>query len=147
MSGASAGAGGDERPWSGRRLHLIGVGGAGMSPYARAAAGLGANVSGSDASRSPSLEGLADIMAPAIGHDPVNVPGGEDVEVFFSSAVSEDNVERVAARVRKLPERPRADLLAELPALRRTIAVAGTHGKTTTAAMLVHALAGAGLVP
>ena len=75
-----------------------------------------------------------------IGHDAANVPAGEDVEVVYSSAVPAENPERVAARERGLPERPRAELLGELTALKRTIAVAGTHGKTTTAAMLVHAL-------
>jgi UDP-N-acetylmuramate--alanine ligase len=69
------------------------------------------------------------------------------VEVVYSSAVDAENPERVAARARGLRERPRAELLAELTALRRTIAVAGTHGKTTTASMLVHALLSAGLEP
>ena len=69
---------------------------------------------------------------------------GDDVEVVYSSAVPADNPERVAARERGLRERPRAELLAELTALKRTIAVAGTHGKTTTASMLVHALRAAG---
>ena len=75
------------------------------------------------------------------------MPAGEDVEVIYSSAVPAENPERVAARERGLAERPRAELLAELSALRRTIAVAGTHGKTTTASMLVHALRAAGLEP
>jgi UDP-N-acetylmuramate--alanine ligase len=69
------------------------------------------------------------------------------VEVIYSSAVGAENPERLAARERGLPERPRAELLAELTALKRTIAVAGTHGKTTTASMLVHALRAAGLRP
>jgi UDP-N-acetylmuramate--alanine ligase len=137
------------QPWSGRRLHLIGVGGAGMSAYARAASALGATVSGSDAASSPYLEHLAadGVLEAAIGHDAANVPAGDEVEVFHSSAIPEDNAERAAARERGLPDRPRAALLAELSALRRTIAVAGTHGKTTTAAMLVHALEGSGLRP
>jgi UDP-N-acetylmuramate--alanine ligase len=136
-------------PWSGRRLHLLGVGGAGMSGYARAAHALGAQVSGSDAHDTPYLEPLSadGILRASIGHAPGNVPAGEDVEVFYSSAVAEENPERRAARERGLPELPRAELLAELTALRRTIAVAGTHGKTTTASMLVHALRGAGLDP
>jgi UDP-N-acetylmuramate--alanine ligase len=139
----------DPRPWTGRRLHLIGVGGAGMSAYARAAAALGASVSGSDAASTPYLERLAadGVLAPAVGHDAANLPAGADVEVFYSSAIGEDNVERRAARERGLPELPRAALLAALTAMRRTIAVAGTHGKTTTAAMLVHALRGAGMRP
>src|SRR5712671_5264195 len=120
-------------PWSGRRLHLIGVGGAGMSGYARAARALGAEVSGSDASSSPYLEGLAadGVLQASVGHAAENLPGGSDLEVFYSSAVAPENVERRAARELGIPERSRAELLAELTALRRTIAVAGTHGKTT----------------
>jgi UDP-N-acetylmuramate--alanine ligase len=138
-----------DRPWEGRRLHFIGVGGAGMSAYARAACALGAAVSGSDSAEGPYLESLrADgILQAGVGHAAANVPVGDDVEVIYSSAVPADNVERSAARARNLRERPRAELLSELTALRRTIAVAGTHGKTTTASMLVAALRAAGLDP
>jgi UDP-N-acetylmuramate--alanine ligase len=138
-----------ERPWQGRRLHFVGVGGAGMSGYARAAHALGAEVSGSDSASTPYLERLAadGILRWSVGHAAENVPAGDGVEVVYSSAVPADNLERAAARERKLRERPRADLLGELTAMRRTIAVAGTHGKTTTASMLVHALRGAGLQP
>src|SRR4029077_14898105 len=117
--------------------------------YARAAQALGAEVSGSDASSSPYLERLAadGVLEPSVGHSAENLPGGPGVEVVYSSAVPPENVERRAARERGIPERPRAELLAELTALRRTIAAAGTHGKTTTASMLVHALRGAGLQP
>ncbi len=136
-------------PWSARRLHFVGVGGAGMSGYARAAHTLGAAVSGSDSALSPYAERLrADgVLDARIGHDEANVPVGEDVEVIYSSAVGAENPERAAARVRGLRERPRAELLGELTAMKRTIAVAGTHGKTTTASMIVHALRGAGLQP
>jgi UDP-N-acetylmuramate--alanine ligase len=139
-----------ERPWSGRRLHFIGVGGAGMSGYARAAHALGAQVSGSDRAASPYTQRLAadGLLEARIGeHDGANVPDGEEVEVVYSSAVPSENPERAAARARGLSERPRAELLGELSALRRTIAVAGTHGKTTTSAMLVSALRAAGLQP
>jgi UDP-N-acetylmuramate--alanine ligase len=138
-----------EGPWRGRCLHFVGVGGAGLSGYARAARGLGAQVSGSDSASSPYLErlGADGVLVAAVGHSAENVPAGEGVEIVYSSAVPEDNVEREAARRRGLPEHPRAELLAELTALRRTIAVAGTHGKTTTAAMILHALRGAGLQP
>jgi UDP-N-acetylmuramate--alanine ligase len=139
-----------ERAWSGRRLHIVGVGGAGMSGYARAAHALGAQVSGSDRVASPYTERLAadGVLRARIGdHDAANVPDGEDVEVVYSSAVPPENPERAVARARGLPERPRAELLGELTALRRTIAVAGTHGKTTTSAMLVSALRAAGLQP
>jgi UDP-N-acetylmuramate--alanine ligase len=130
-------------------MHFVGVGGAGMSGYARAAHALGAQISGSDRADSPYLERLrADgVLAASIGHAAANVPLGEGVEVVYSSAVPPENPEREAARERGLPEHPRADLLGELTALKRTIAVAGTHGKTTTAAMLVHALRGAGMDP
>ncbi|HEX7610215.1 MAG TPA: UDP-N-acetylmuramate--L-alanine ligase [Solirubrobacteraceae bacterium] len=138
-----------ERPWQGRRLHFLGVGGAGMSGYARAARALGAEVSGSDAARSAYIERLsADrVLEAAIGHSVENLPPGAGVELVYSTAVGPENVERVAARERGIPELTRAELLGELTALRRTIAVAGTHGKTTTASMLVHALRGAGMEP
>ena len=140
---------GAERPWAGRRLHFVGVGGAGMSAYARAAHALGAEVSGSDAADGPYLQRLAadGVLRARVGHRAGNVPAGPGVELVYSSAVAGENVERAAARERGIPERSRADLLAELTALRRTIAVAGTHGKTTTSAMLVHALRGAGMEP
>ncbi len=130
-------------------MHFIGVGGAGMSGYARAAHALGADVSGSDGSTGPYLERLAadGILDAAIGHRAENIPSGSSIEVFYSSAVSSENPERVAARERGLPARTRAELLGELSAMRRTIAVAGTHGKTTTASMIVHALRAAGMRP
>jgi UDP-N-acetylmuramate--alanine ligase len=138
-----------ERPWRARRMHFVGVGGAGMSAYARAAHALGAQVSGSDSAASPYLERLrADgVLEARLGHEAANVPVGEDVELFYSSAIPAENPERAAARARGLAERPRAELLGELSALRRTIAVAGTHGKTTTASMLAHALRAAGMDP
>jgi UDP-N-acetylmuramate--alanine ligase len=138
-----------ERPWAGRRIHFVGVGGAGMSGYARAARALGATVSGSDRAETPYLVRLREegVLDAAIGHDAGNVPGGDGVELFYSSAIPPDNPERAAARERGLPDRPRAELLGELSALRRTIAVAGAHGKTTTSAMIVHILRGEGLDP
>ena len=136
-------------PWRGRRLHFVGVGGAGMSGYARLARALGAEVSGSDRANSPYAERLAadGVLRASIGHAAENLPAGEGLEVIYSSAVPDDNVERRAARERGLAERSRAELLSELTGLRRTVAVAGTHGKTTTASMLVHALRAAGLAP
>lgn len=138
-----------EQLWAGRRIHLLGVGGAGMSAYARAARALGAQVSGSDRGPTPYLERLRSehVLEGTIGYDARNLPSGSDVEVFYSSAVPEDNPERLAACERGLQVRPRADLLGELSALRCTIAVAGTHGKTTTCAMIVYALRGGGLDP
>jgi UDP-N-acetylmuramate--alanine ligase len=136
-------------PWNGRRLHFIGVGGAGMSGYARVARALGAQISGSDVASGPYVDRLlADgVLRAHVGHRAENVPSGEGIEIVYSSAVAAENVERRVARERGLVERPRAELLAELTTLKRTIAVAGTHGKTTTASMLVHAMRGAGLEP
>jgi len=120
-----------------------------MSGYARAAHALGAEVSGSDGASGPYLERLAadGVLVAQIGHRAENVPAGEGVELVYSSAVGAGNVERVAARERGIPELARAELLGELTALRRTIAVAGAHGKTTTSSMLVHALTAAGMQP
>ena len=138
----------DERPWAGRRLHLIGLGGAGMSGYARVATQLGAAVSGSDRADSPGLAGLRDLgIEVHVGHEAANLPAGDDVEVVHSTAIAPDNPERAEARRRGLPDRPRADLLGELSALKRTIAVAGAHGKTTTTSMAAHILLRCGLQP
>jgi len=135
--------------WAGRRLHFVGVGGAGMSAYARAAHALGASVSGSDRADSVFAAALATdgVLEAAIGHRAENVPAGEGVEVVCSTAIGADNPERVAALERGLVVLTRAQLLAQLSALRRTIAVAGAHGKTTTAAMIVSALRAGGLDP
>jgi len=147
MSGGARGAAG--QPWSGRRIHLVGAGGAGMSAYARAAHALGASVTGSDANEGPYLDALrADgVLDAHVGHAATNLPAGEEVELYYSSAVAPENPERAAARERGIPEWPRARLLGELSGMRRTIAVAGSHGKTTTSAMTVYALRGAGLEP
>jgi UDP-N-acetylmuramate--alanine ligase len=127
-------------------MHLVGLGGAGMSAYALAAHALGAEVSGSDRADSPYLVPVrAAGISVVIGHDAANVPDG--AEVFHSTAIPEDNPERVAARQRGLPDRPRADLLAELTSRRKVIAVAGAHGKTTTSSMVAHALLGCGMDP
>jgi UDP-N-acetylmuramate--alanine ligase len=133
--------------WAGRRLHFVGIGGAGMSGLALVAHALGASVTGSDrAAGSPYAGPLrAAGIEPAIGHDAANVPDG--AELVVSSAIPPENPERVAARDRGLRELHRAELLGELTRLRPTIAVTGTHGKTTTSSMLVHALRGCGLDP
>jgi UDP-N-acetylmuramate--alanine ligase len=133
--------------WAGRKLHFVGIGGAGMSGLALVAHALGASVSGSDrAAGSPYAGPLrAAGIEPAVGHDAANVPDG--AEVVVSSAIPPDNPERAAARERGLRELHRADLLGELTRLRPAIAVTGTHGKTTTASMLVHALRGCGMDP
>src|SRR3954465_12981624 len=137
-----------ERPWAGRRLHLVGLGGAGMSGYARAAVQLGARVSGSDRADGPALAALRELgVAVHVGHAAENVPAGDDVEVVHSTAIPLHNPEREAARARGLADRPRADLLRELSGLKRTIAVAGAHGKTTTTSMVAHALLACGMEP
>jgi UDP-N-acetylmuramate--alanine ligase len=133
----------NEAPWSGRRLHFVGIGGAGMSGLAIVARALGARVTGSD--RAPDSPYLARSGLTAVPHDAANVPDG--AEIVFSSAIPPDNPERAAARARGLRELHRADLLGELTRLRPTIAVTGTHGKTTTSSMVVHALRGCGLDP
>ena len=133
-------------PWSGRRLHFIGVGGAGMSGLAIVAHALGAEVTGSDRAESSYSERLrAAGITPAIGHDAAHLPDG--AEVVVSTAIPEDNPELAAARGAGLAVLHRGDLLAEVTRLRRTIAVAGTHGKTTTASMAAHILVGAGRDP
>jgi UDP-N-acetylmuramate--alanine ligase len=120
-----------------------------MSAYARAASQLGAAVTGSDESESQFASALAadGVLAPLIGHRPENIPPGEDVEVVYSSAIAAANVERAAALERGLRVMPRSELLRELSSLRRTIAVAGAHGKTTTASMIAMALRAGGLDP
>jgi UDP-N-acetylmuramate--alanine ligase len=129
-----------ERPWEGRKVHLVGIGGAGMSGWARVAVQLGATVSGSDRADSPNLEKLRALgVTVRVGHDAANVP--PDADVFVSTAIPADNPERVERA------QPRAELLRELTSLKRVIAVAGAHGKTTTTSMVAHALLGAGAEP
>ncbi|HKH22663.1 MAG TPA: UDP-N-acetylmuramate--L-alanine ligase, partial [Solirubrobacterales bacterium] len=129
-----------------RRLHFIAIGGAGMSGLALVCKALGAQVSGSDRAESSYLERLREAgIDPILGHDADQVPA--DAEVVFSTAVPEDNPELVRARERGQPLLHRGELLAELCAQRRLLAVAGTHGKTTTAAMCVWALRAIGADP
>ncbi len=127
------------RPLEGRRLWLVGIGGAGMSALALVAREWGAEVGGSDRRRSSYVERLEAAGVPvAIGHDQANVP--EDAEVIVSSAIGPDNPELVRARARDSGTRMRGELLAELVELRPSIVVAGAHGKTTTAAMIAFVL-------
>jgi UDP-N-acetylmuramate--alanine ligase len=123
-------------------LHFVGIGGAGMSGLALVAQALGAQVTGSDRAESTYTERLREHGIDAIiGHAAGNVPAG--AEVVYSTAVPPDNPEREIAQ----HELHRADLLAQIAALRRCLAVTGTHGKTTTSGMVVHALRGCGLDP
>jgi len=134
--------------WRERRLHFVGIGGAGMSALALVARALGAQVTGSDRVESTYLERVrAAGIEPRLGHDAANVPIGDDIELVVSTAIAAANPERAAARERGLRELHRGALLAQVSRLRRTIAVAGTHGKTTTASMAVHALLALGHDP
>jgi UDP-N-acetylmuramate--alanine ligase len=133
-------------PWAGRRLHFIGVGGAGMSGLALVARALGAEVTGSDQAESSYVALLREAgVAPVIGHDAANVP--ERAEVVVSTAIGDDNPELQRARDQGATILHRGDLLGEVTRLRRTIAVAGTHGKTTTASMAAHVLVETGQDP
>jgi UDP-N-acetylmuramate--alanine ligase len=135
-----------ERDWAERRLHFIGIGGAGMSGLALVCAGLGAEVSGSDRSDSSYMERLRGAgLDPTVGHDAANLPEG--AEVVVSTAIDEANPELVLARQRGAEPIHRGALLAQLCAEKRLIAVAGTHGKTTTTAMIVWALRKLGADP
>jgi UDP-N-acetylmuramate--alanine ligase len=134
--------------WDGRRLHFVGIAGAGLSAYALAARALGASVTGSDRAESPYLVRVREAgIVPAIGHAAENLPAGEGVEVVVSTAIPAGNPEIDLARERGLRVMPRAELLGELSREKRTIAVAGAHGKTTTTSMVAHALLGCGLDP
>jgi UDP-N-acetylmuramate--alanine ligase len=125
--------------WPSRQLHFIGIGGAGMSGLALVCAELGASVTGSDRSDSSYMERLRQAgLDPIVGHDAANLPEG--AEVVVSTAIGDDNPELALARERGVEPIHRGALLAELCAEKRLIAVAGTHGKTTTTAMLVWAL-------
>jgi UDP-N-acetylmuramate--alanine ligase len=132
--------------WKGRRLHFIGIGGAGMSGLALVCARLGATVTGSDRAASSYMERLREAgLEPAVGHDAANLPEG--AEVVVSTAIGEDNPELELARRRGVEPIHRGQLLAELCAEKRLIAIAGTHGKTTTTAMTVWALRRIGADP
>ncbi len=132
--------------WSGRRLHFIGIGGAGMSGLALVCRELGAEVSGSDRADSSYMGRLRVAgLAPVVGHDAANLPEG--AEVIVSTAIDDGNPELRLARERGQAVRHRGELLAELCAEKRLIAIAGTHGKTTTTAMLVWALREIGADP
>ncbi|MEI7704544.1 MAG: UDP-N-acetylmuramate--L-alanine ligase [Deltaproteobacteria bacterium] len=128
------------------RIHFVGIGGIGMSGIAELLLNLGYPVSGSDLKGSESTRRLASLGGTiALGHDARNV-GDADV-VVISSAVRRDNPEVVEARRRQIPVIPRAEMLAELMRLKQGIAIAGSHGKTTTTSMAAHLMAHAGLDP
>ena len=125
-----------------RRVHVVGVGGAGMSAIATVLADMGHTVTGSDLKASVGLERLrAKGLEVFVGHAAEHV--GDVDAVTISTAVPATNPEVVAARERALPVLRRADALAAIAATRRTIAVAGPHGKTTTASRLALVLVAA----
>ena len=133
-------------PWAGRELHFIGVGGAGMSGLALVAHALGARVTGTDRASSSYSERLREAgLNVKVGHHPDRVPPA--AEVVVSTAIAADNPELRAAHERGQAVLHRGDLLAEAARLKRSIAVAGTHGKTTTAGMAAHVLAACGRDP
>ena len=129
-----------------RRVHFIGIGGAGMSGIAEVLKNLGYAVSGSDLSASRTTDRLARLgITIAIGHAAANIRGADVVVV--SSAVGEDNAEVSAARAGRIPLVRRAEMLAELMRFSQGIAIAGAHGKTTTTSLVASALAEGGLDP
>ena len=128
------------------RIHLLGIGGAGMRAIATLLQELGHTVSGSDAADSPFVERLrARGISVTVGHDPANI--GDADAVGHSTAVPDDNPELAAARAAGLPTYRRWELTAALARCAPTVAVAGTHGKTTTSALLAVVLRSAGMNP
>ena len=129
-----------------KNIHFVGVGGSGMSGIAEVLVNLGFTISGSDLADNATTRRLAGLgVRIATGHAGDNIGNADAVVV--STAVKEDNPEVQAARARKIPLVPRAQMLAELMRLKRGIAVAGTHGKTTTTSLVASILAEGGMDP
>ncbi|HSC65021.1 MAG TPA: UDP-N-acetylmuramate--L-alanine ligase [Caldimonas sp.] len=129
-----------------KSIHFVGIGGAGMSGIAEILHNLGYAISGSDQSESATTKALAARgIRVSIGHAADHIAGAD--AVVTSSAVRSDNPEVTAARARRVPVVPRAVMLAELMRLKQGIAIAGTHGKTTTTSLVTSVLAEAGLDP
>jgi UDP-N-acetylmuramate--alanine ligase len=129
-----------------RRIHFVGIGGAGMGGIAEVLHNLDYVVSGSDQSSNRMTDQLTRLGIPiAVGHRAENVQQAD--VVVYSSAIPASNVELVAARARRIPSVPRAEMLAELMRFRHGIAIAGTHGKTTTTSLVASVLAEGGLDP
>jgi UDP-N-acetylmuramate--alanine ligase len=127
-------------------VHFVGIGGIGMSGIAEVLANLGYTVTGSDVADSANVKRLRDKgIKVAIGHKADNIDGADVVVV--SSAIKQDNPELVAARAKRLPVVRRAEMLAELMRLKSCVAIAGTHGKTTTTSMVAALLDAGGLDP
>ncbi len=129
-----------------KNIHFVGIGGSGMSGIAEVLLNLGYNVSGSDLGSNAASQRLESLGARVmLGHALENVAGAD--VVVTSTAVKDDNPEVVAARAAKTPIVPRAIMLGELMRLKRGIAIAGTHGKTTTTSLVASVLAQGGLDP
>jgi len=129
-----------------KHIHFVGVGGAGMSGIAEILHNLGYTVSGSDQADGAVTRRLAELgIRIHIGHDAAHIAGAE--ALVTSTAVKGDNPEVIAARSRRIPVVPRAVMLAELMRLKKGIAIAGTHGKTTTTSLVTSVLAEAGVDP
>lgn len=129
-----------------KNIHFIGIGGSGMSGIAEVLLNLGYCVSGSDLNRTAVTDRLAALGARiALGHQAEHI--GEANAVVVSSAIRADNPEMLAARQRGIPLVPRAAMLAELMRLKQGIAIAGTHGKTTTTSLVASVLARGGFDP
>jgi UDP-N-acetylmuramate--alanine ligase len=129
-----------------QQIHFVGIGGVGMSGIAEVLVNLGYRVTGSDLKRGDAVERLERLGAKVfIGHEPAHVEGAH--VVVYSSAVARDNMEVQAARQRGIPAIPRAEMLAELMRLKYGIAIAGTHGKTTTTSMVAAVLGAGGFDP
>src|SRR5665647_1054591 len=129
-----------------KHIHFVGVGGVGMSGIAEILFNLGYTISGSDLADSATLQRLASLgIQTYVGHAASQVAGAD--AVVTSTAVQADNPEVIAARAKRIPVVPRALMLAELMRLKQGIAIAGTHGKTTTTSLVASVLAQAGLDP
>ena len=129
-----------------KSIHFVGIGGAGMSGIAEVLANQGYQVSGSDLAENAATRRLAAMgVSVRLGHQAANVAAADAVVV--STAVKEDNPEVLAARERRIPIVPRAQMLAELMRIKQGIAIAGTHGKTTTTSLVASCLAEGGLDP
>src|SRR5512146_1460967 len=127
-------------------VHFVGIGGIGMSGIAEVLANLGYTVTGSDVSDSANVRRLRDKgIKVAIGHKADNLDGADVIVV--SSAIKPDNPELIAARAKRLPVVRRAEMLAELMRLKSCVAIAGTHGKTTTTSMVAALLVAGGFDP
>ncbi len=129
-----------------KNIHFVGIGGSGMSGIAEVLVNLGYTVSGSDLSSNAATQRLINLGAKIVfGHAPENI--GQADAIVTSTAVKSDNPEVIAAREKRIPIVPRAVMLAELMRLKQGIAIAGTHGKTTTTSLVASILAEGGLDP